>query len=106
MSASRWRDERGLTLPIMALMIGTIVIFTSMAVDLGRQRADRRLAQAGADIVALDMMRIVEGRTVDALIADQNNVNLALTRSASRNGFTNAVGFVGTPDRHLPRITA
>ena len=106
MSASRWRDERGLTLPIIALMIGTIVIFTSMAVDLGRQRADRRLAQAGADVIALDMMRVVEGRTVDALIADSTNVNIALTDSATRNGFTNEVGMVSTPDPHLPRITA
>ena len=85
MSASRWRDERGLTLPIVALLIGTMVLMVSFAVDLGRQRADRRLAQAGADVVALDMIRIVEGRTLDQVLADPGTVT-ALSDSAARNG--------------------
>jgi uncharacterized membrane protein len=104
-SASRWRDERGLTLPVIALLVGTLVLMVSFALDLGRQRSDRRLAQAGADVVALDMMRVVEGRTVDELIADETNVYAALTASADRNGFVNELGFVGSPDPREPRIT-
>jgi uncharacterized membrane protein len=102
MGVSRWRDERGLTIPIVALLISTLVLMVSFAVDLGRQRADRRLAQAGADVVALDMVRIVEGRTLDQVVNDPATAT-ALSESATRNGFSNNVGF--TVDTHLPRIT-
>ncbi|MFL6205313.1 MAG: hypothetical protein ACJ739_08165 [Acidimicrobiales bacterium] len=104
MSASRWRDERGLTLPIVALLIGTLVLMTSFAVDLGRQRADRRLAQAGADVVALDMVRVVEGRTLQDVVADPQTVT-ALNASAARNDFQNNVPPAAPSDAHLPRIT-
>jgi tight adherence protein G len=104
MSASRWRDERGLTLPIVAIMITTIILMVSFAVDLGRQRADRRLAQAGADVVALDMMRVVDGRTLQEVDLDGGTVT-ALNASAMRNGFTNTWRNPGTTDDRLPRIT-
>jgi uncharacterized membrane protein len=105
MSASRWRDERGLALPIVALMIGTLVLMASFAVDLGRQRTDRRLAQAGADVIALDMMRVVNGRTLQAVVADSGTVT-ALNASAARNDFVNNVPPAAASDTHLPRITA
>lgn len=101
MSARRWRDERGLTLPLVALALPVLIIMVGMAVDLGRQRSDRRLAQAGADVVALDMMRIVRGRTVLQVVNDPDTA-VALSESAQRNGFSNAVGFV--VDAHDPHI--
>lgn len=102
MSARRWRDDRGLTLPIVALCLPILVLMVGMAVDLGRQRSDRRLAQAGADVVALDMMRVVQGRSLDEVISDPTTTE-ALTESAERNGFANEVGFV--VDSRQPRIT-
>jgi uncharacterized membrane protein len=104
MSASRWREERGMTLPFIALLIGTLVLMVSFAVDLGRQRSDRRLAQAGADVIALDMMRIVAGRTFKEVIDDPATA-VALSASATRNGFTNEVGTGIVADPLLPRIT-
>jgi uncharacterized membrane protein len=93
MSARRARDDRGLTIPIVALLLPILVVMVGMAVDLGRQRSDRRLAQAGADVVALDMIRIVEGRTLSEITADPATAT-ALSESAQRNGFDNAVGYV------------
>ena len=102
MSASRWRDERGLTLPLVALLMGTMILMVSFAVDLGRQRSDRRLAQAGADVVALDMMRVVGGRGFKEVVDDPATL-VALAASATQNGFTSTVGSVA--DSNLPRIT-
>jgi hypothetical protein len=103
-SATRWREERGLALPIIALLIGTLVLMVSFAVDLGRQRSDRRLAQAGADVIALDMMRMVGGRTMKEVVDDPTTM-AALTASAARNGFTNTVGSVASADPLEPRVT-
>jgi len=102
MAPGRARDERGLTLPIVALLMATLILMVATAVDLGRLRADRRLAQSGADAVALDMIRIVQGRSFSVVLADPDTAS-ALSESADRNGFSNNVGFV--VDTHLPRIT-
>ncbi len=99
---ARGTKERGATIPLVALLLPMLVLMTAFAVDLGRQRSDRRLAQAGADVVALDMMRVVEGRAFDDLRTDPATSD-ALSRSAQRNGFENAVGFIVDP--HLPRVT-
>ena len=92
MSDAHQRD-RGAVIPLVALLLPVLLVMVAMAVDLGRQRSDRRLAQAGADVVALDMIRIVEGRTLDQVLSDPAT-STALTDSADRNGFTNAVGYV------------
>jgi uncharacterized membrane protein len=102
MDLRRARGDRGLTLPILVLVMSTLIIMVATAVDLGRQRADRRLAQSGADAVALDMIRIVEGRTLDEVVSDPDTV-IALSESAERNDFGNAVGSV--VDAHTPRVT-
>jgi len=85
-------------------MITTIILMVSFAVDLGRQRADRRLAQAGADVIALDMMRVVAGRTLQVVDLDAGTVT-ALNASAVRNEFTNTWRNPGAVDPHLPRVT-
>ncbi|MEQ1787780.1 MAG: pilus assembly protein TadG-related protein, partial [Acidimicrobiales bacterium] len=101
---TRARRDRGAVLPLVALLMPMLVVVTAIAVDLGRQRSDRRLAQAGADVVALDMIRIVEGRTLDEILADPGTA-VALSDSAARNGFTNAVGFVvNTLDPHISNL--
>jgi len=102
MAPGRGRDDRGLTLPIVALLMATMIVMVATAVDLGRQRSDRRLAQSGADSVALDMIRIVEGRSLATVLADPETA-ASLSESADRNGFSNNVGFV--VDTHEPRIT-
>lgn len=103
MSPLRWRGEdRGATLPFVALILPVLIIMTAFAVDLGRQRADRRTAQAAADVVAIDMVRIIEGRSVADIYFDPATQD-ALTASAARNGLTNATL---SPATAGPRVTA
>jgi hypothetical protein len=99
---ARHQRERGAVIPLVALMLPMLIVITAIAVDLGRQRSDRRLAQAGADVVALDMMRVADGRTLQQILSDPAT-SVALTESAERNGFVNAVGFV--VDTRQPHIT-
>lgn len=103
MSAVRWRGEdRGATLPFVALILPVLIIMTAFAVDLGRQRSDRRTAQAAADVVAIDMVRIIEDRSVADIYFDPATQD-SLTASAARNGLTNATL---SPATTGPRITA
>lgn len=112
--------DRGATLPIVALALPVLILMTAFAVDLGRQRSSRRTMQARADIVALDMVRLADGRSeydvVNGAPADPIYEGLGgytpyLTASATRNDvpasqlevvwgtWTEASGFVscGTP---------
>lgn len=61
------RRERGATLVITAAVLPVLILMTAFAVDLGRQRASRRTMQARADIVALDVVRLADGRTEDQI---------------------------------------
>jgi uncharacterized membrane protein len=61
------RDERGATMVIAAIALPVLILMTAFAVDLGRQRSSRRTMQARADIVALDMVRLADGRTEDQI---------------------------------------
>lgn len=54
---ARGRDERGAALPLAALAMSALVLFTSFAIDLGRQRLRARDVQAVADVAALDLAR-------------------------------------------------
>lgn len=76
--------ERGATLLIVALVLPVLILMTAFAVDLGRQRSSRRTMQARADIIALDMVRVTDGRTEAAINADPATQTL-LIQSASRN---------------------
>lgn len=59
----RTRDERGSLLPVMAALFTVLLLIAAMAVDLGVQRSARRDMQALADIVALDLARLLDGRS-------------------------------------------
>lgn len=88
--AATARRDRGATLPIVALLLPVLMLMTAFAVDLGQQRADRRSMQAAADVIALDMGRVINSRTLRELDADHTATQVALSASASRNGLTNA----------------
>jgi uncharacterized membrane protein len=76
--------ERGATVPIVALLLPVLILMVAFAVDLGIQRSNRRTMQARADIVALDMVRLTDGRTEAAILADPDYLTL-LNGSAARN---------------------
>ena len=77
--------ERGAVLPFVALVLATLVAFTSIAIDLGYQRVGRRDMQALADIVALDLSRRLDGSTAAAL---KTTMDAELARSVARNDDT------------------
>ncbi len=56
------RGDRGAVLPLVAIVLPVLILLTAFAVDLGRQRASRRTMQARADVIALDLARLMDGR--------------------------------------------
>jgi Flp pilus assembly protein TadG len=54
------RDEGGAVIPLMALVLVVLVIFTAIVVDLGRAREQRREAQAAADAGALAGVQAID----------------------------------------------
>lgn len=65
----RRRDERGGVLALVAVMASVLLVMAAFAVDLGMQRVARRDMQAVADIVALDLARLLDGRTAAQVLA-------------------------------------
>ncbi len=92
-TCSQERD-RGVVLAIVALSLVTLITMTAMTIDLGRLMIKRRDLQALSDVVALDMIRDVNGRTRAAIEAD-SNWNAALIASVQRNPST--AGTSATP---------
>ena len=52
---------------MVALLLVVLVPSSAMAVDLGMQRVVRRDMQTLADVVALDVVRLVDGRTASQI---------------------------------------
>lgn len=78
------RDDRGAVIALAALLIVTIFISVSFAVDLGRLTLERRDQQANADVIALDMVRLATGVT-EKQIVESNEYLDTLYRSAAAN---------------------
>jgi uncharacterized membrane protein len=84
----RHRDERGAAAVIVAVMCVVLVTVSAIAVDLGMQRVARRDMQALADAVALDLARLVDGRTAQQIVTGSSKVlgmEAAKTASEARN---------------------
>jgi uncharacterized membrane protein len=102
--------DRGATLPIVALLLPVLILMTAFAVDLGRQRSSRRTMQARADVIALDLVRLTDERTLLQIKngdATHDSADAAKAASAARNNiplpqvtlvewgtFTAASGFI------------
>ena len=84
----RHPDERGAIIPMMAMLLVVLIPSTAIAVDLGMQRVVRRDMQALADVVALDLVRLVDGRNAAQINSGYNGhdtLSVALVRSVARN---------------------
>lgn len=84
----RTQRDRGAVIPIVALVLPVLILMTAFALDLGRQRSSRRTMQARADIVALDLVRLADGRSEDEIVLGngvQPSAAAALVDSANRN---------------------
>ena len=92
---ARERDERGATALIVALLMSLVLLIVSaFAIDLGMQRAGRRDMQALADLVALDMGRLIDGRTraqIEAGTGDKPSAASQLGWSVANND-NNTIG--------------
>ena len=87
-------DDRGAVLPIFALALTVLMVMTAFSVDLGRQMMHRRAAQGVADMVALDLARMLDGRTRSELESDPQ-WTLTRQQAATRNHW-NASDVVAT----------
>lgn len=76
------RRERGAVLLLTAIALPVLLLATSFAVDLGRQRAARRDMQGKSEVIALDLARLMDGVTPYNSISYSS----ALAASAARNG--------------------
>jgi Flp pilus assembly protein TadG len=72
------RDERGQVLVLLALLIVIILAFAGLAIDIGRQIAERRHIQTAADAGSLAACReLVHGGTDAAAAQAAREVALA-----------------------------
>lgn len=84
--AARARDDRGAVLPLVALSIVVLLVMTSLTIDIGRLSLRRRDLQAVADVVSLDLVRLVDGRTKGEIQSDPSWA-AAIAASRARNNF-------------------
>lgn len=61
------RNERGAVVAYAVIFLGVMMTSSAFVVDLGMQRVARSDAQAVADMLALDLAREIDGRTVAQL---------------------------------------
>ncbi len=84
----RAKDERGVIFPFVALMLALLLVIAAFTVDIGMQRVARRDMQALADAVALDLARLIDGRSaqdIGAGGAGKLSLATALAQSKDRN---------------------
>ena len=85
-TGARSRQD-GAVLVTVAISLVVIVVCAALTVDLGRVSVLRRDLQNVADAAALDLVRLVDGRTAGEILAD-GRWDAALDASLARNGFT------------------
>lgn len=88
----RGRDQNGQVLPIVALCMVFVIIGAAFGIDLGMLTAQKRKLQSVADLVALDVLRSINGTACNAIQSNGqtlvSNLNTAAVTSAQRNNFT------------------
>lgn len=83
------RDERGVVAIMVAILTCFLVIpMAALAVDIGVQRVTRTDAQSVADMVALDLAREIDGRTVAELNSATPSLQTLADKSAQRGAVT------------------
>lgn len=78
-------DERGAVTLVAVVVLAILMISSAFIVDLGLQRVARSDMQAVADLVALDLARELDGRSVSELVPV---MDAALVKSLARNADT------------------
>lgn len=78
------RTEDGAVVPFVAVVMTLLVVVAAFAVDLGMQRVVRRDVQSLSDIVALDLVRRLDGRATSTVLGD-NQFRSAVVTSVTGN---------------------
>lgn len=99
---ARRRDERGAVVVMVAAMMALLLIVAAFAVDLGMQRVVRRDMQAVADVVSMDMVRVLDGRTKSEYTSGE--LDAALRESLARN--SDVVGDAGEVTYEIGTVDA
>src|SRR5581483_9120547 len=91
-------DEAGAVLVVVCIAMVAMIGATGLAIDVGRVTVNNRTLQAGADVIALDAGRALNGQTAAQLSGSSGAVVLALQSSATRNKvpFANLTVDLGT----------
>jgi len=77
--------ERGQTLPLLAGAIGVLILFASLAIDVGNWRYQMRREQTAADSAA------IAGAVASTYTTVAATITTAARADATSNGFTNGV---------------
>jgi uncharacterized membrane protein len=76
--------ERGAILPLTAMVLVSLMVVAALVIDVGFGAKQTRELQLVADLVAVDVSRLFNGRTVAEL---QTAAETQAVESAARNGF-------------------
>lgn len=79
----RQRDQRGASLPLMALVLAVVLMTTSVVIGLTVRVLDRAQAQAAADAAAL--AGVMEGRSSAAQLAAANGGDLEVFEASGNS---------------------
>ncbi|MGQ0616436.1 MAG: TadG family pilus assembly protein [Acidimicrobiia bacterium] len=79
--------DRGAVIPMVAISLVVLIIGTAFSIDLGRQMSRRRDMQAIADVIALDMGRLIDGTSTRQALESSVAWEQQLTDTRSRNDF-------------------
>ncbi|HUS21246.1 MAG TPA: hypothetical protein VMZ66_04450 [Aeromicrobium sp.] len=93
------RDERGAIFPMTVLFMGVIVLIASLVIDVGGDRLVRRDMQSMADVIALDVVRQLDGRTAAAYAGyDAAGPSTALLATAKNESLARQDSNLADPD--------
>jgi len=80
------RSDRGAVLPLAAISLVTLIGIAALAIDIGLGASRTRDLQLVADLVAVDVARLLDGRTASELDAS-GDVDAQAEATAEENGF-------------------
>lgn len=102
---ARRRDERGAVFPMAVLLMGATLTLASLVVDIGGDRVVRRDMQSVADVVALDLVRSLDGRTAGSYSGyNASGPSATLLASDKDAAVARQDGLIASPDSVTVRL--
>jgi uncharacterized membrane protein len=93
------RDERGAVFPMTVLLMGVILLIASLVIDIGGDRLVRGDMQSMADVIALDVVRQLDGRTAGAYTGyDSTGPSTTLLAAAKNESLARQDSHFADPD--------